>query len=451
MSKRKLFGTDGIRGKANIYPMTCEIAMALGRAVTSYFQQSKHRTPIIIIGKDTRLSCYMLEQAFGSGVLSQGGRAIYTGPLPTPGVSFVTKSMRADAGVMISASHNSFEDNGIKIFDSNGDKLPDHIELELEKMIENPQLLEIKVNEELGRAKRLDEMIGRYIVFVKAAFNPEYDLMGLKLVLDCANGATYKVGPAIFDELGAEVYPIAISPNGTNINLDSGAMHPGNCAIKVKEQKADLGFCFDGDGDRLIVVDELGRVVDGDALIGVLAKYLQDTDQLPNTEIVGTLMSNFGLEKYIKSLGLTFFRTDVGDRYIVSRMKESGAIFGGEPSGHLIFKANAPTGDGILAALKVLEVIKYYNKPLSKLVSEVKLSSQLLINIMVKSKPDFSKNKAIQDVVASCEEQLKDSGRILLRYSGTENKARVMVEGQTDEQVKSICQKIADVVEKELA
>ncbi len=450
MTERKLFGTDGIRGKANIYPMTGEIAMALGRAVTSYFQKSKNRIPTIIIGKDTRLSCYMLEQAFASGVLSQGGRAIFTGPLPTPGVSFVTKSMRADAGVMISASHNSFEDNGIKIFDSNGDKLPDEVELELEKIINNPELLEIKVNKQLGRAKRLDEMIGRYIVFVKAAFNDAYDLNGLRLVIDCANGATYRVGPAIFDELGAEVFSIGVNPNGTNINENAGALYPDSCAKKVKEHRADLGFCFDGDGDRLVVIDETGAIVDGDSLIGVLAKYLLDSGQLLNKEIVGTLMSNFGLETFIKGLGLKFFRTDVGDRYIVSRMKESGAIFGGEPSGHLIFKANAPTGDGILAALKVLEVIKFYNKPLSSLVKEIKLSSQKLINVFVKTKPDLSQNTAIQNIVKESEKKLKDNGRILLRYSGTELKARVMVEGKYEEEVLEICQSIADVVKKEL-
>lgn len=355
MSSRKFFGTDGIRGKANIYPMTGEVAFVLGRAVTSYFQKNFSKKPLIIIGKDTRLSCYMLEQAFSAGVCSQGGKAILTGPLPTPGVAFVTQSMRADAGVMISASHNSFEDNGIKIFDRTGHKLPDEIELELEKMLEDPSLISLRTGDQLGNAKRLDEVIGRYIVHTKAALSPQYSLDGLRIVVDGANGAGYKLGPVVFEELGAEVIALGNNPNGTNINKSCGALHPQLCAETVVKYRADLGVCLDGDGDRLTIVDRNGEVIHGDKLIGLCGKFLKDNQEIgPTNEVVGTVMSNLGIELYLKKHGLNFFRTQVGDRYIVEHMRQSGALFGGEPSGHLVFKKYSTTGDGILAALKVI-------------------------------------------------------------------------------------------------
>jgi len=374
MSGRKFFGTDGIRGKANIYPMTGEVAFVLGRAVTSYFQKNFSKKPLIIIGKDTRLSCYMLEQAFSAGVCSQGGRAILTGPLPTPGVAFVTQSMRADAGVMISASHNSFEDNGIKIFDRTGHKLPDEIELELEKMLIDPSLIPQKIGDELGNAKRLDEVIGRYIVHTKAALSPQYSLEGLRIVVDGANGAGYKLAPVVFEELGAEVISLGNTPNGTNINKACGALHPQMCAENVKKYRADLGVCLDGDGDRLTIVDSSGEVIHGDKLIGLCGKFLKDNQEIgPTNEVVGTVMSNFGLEYYLKENGLKFTRTQVGDRYIVEHMRQSGALFGGEPSGHLVFKKYSTTGDGILAALKVIESIKFYDRDLSELSKEIEL------------------------------------------------------------------------------
>jgi phosphoglucosamine mutase len=453
MSERKLFGTDGIRGKANVYPMTGEIAFALGRAVTAYFQKlSKSKKPIIIIGKDTRLSCYMLEQAFSSGVCSQGGTAILTGPLPTPGVAFVTENMRADAGVMISASHNKYSDNGIKIFDRTGHKLPDDVELQLEKMVLNPNLIPKRLDEELGRARRLDEVVGRYIVKVKSAFNPEYSLEGMRLIVDGANGAGYKVAPMCFTELGAEVIAMGNEPNGTNINYRVGALYPSTCAESVIKFRADLGICLDGDADRLAIVDDTGNVVHGDVLMGIMAKFLKDTNQLgESNEVVGTVMTNYGLELYLKENGINFFRSKVGDRYIVERMLESKAVFGGEPSGHLIFKNFSTTGDGILAALKVIECIKFYGKSLSELAKEVRLMPQILKNIKVRIKKPFEDVESIQVALKKANKDLEGKGRVLLRYSGTENLARVMVEGDDQELVDKTCLELSDAVTKELA
>ena len=449
---RKLFGTDGIRGKANVYPMTGEIAFSLGRAVTSFFQkQTKSKKPLIIIGKDTRLSCYMLEQAFSAGVCSQGGRAILTGPLPTPGVAFVTQSMRAEAGVMISASHNSFDDNGIKLFDRTGHKLPDSIELELERLTLNPELIPKKLDDELGNAKRLDEVVGRYIVQVKSAFKSDYTLEGMRLIIDGANGAGYKVAPMAFEELGAEVISIGNEPNGKNINLNVGALHPEGCADKVNLYRADLGICLDGDGDRLALVDNKGKIVHGDKLIGVMARFLKDTNSINGTnEIVGTVMSNFGLEKYLSNIGLNLYRAKVGDRYIVERMLKSGSVFGGEPSGHLIFKNHSTTGDGILAGLKVIECLKYYQKDLSELLDEVELFPQVLKNVKVKDKKPFDEVPEIDMAIGSANAKLKGKGRVLLRYSGTENLARVMVEGEDLDLVNVCCDDLVDVVKKNL-
>ena len=452
MSSRKLFGTDGLRGRANVYPMTGEVAFSLGRAVTAHFQKfSRNKKPIIIIGKDTRLSCYMLEQAFSAGVCSQGGQAILTGPLPTPGVAFVTQSMRADAGIMISASHNAYYDNGIKIFDRTGHKLPDDVELELESMVLNNNLIPKKLDNELGNAKRLDEVVGRYIVKVKQALSEEYTLEGMRLVIDGANGAGYKVAPMAFRELGAEVISIGNEPNGQNINLNVGALYPQTCAEMVVKFRADMGICLDGDGDRIAIVDHTGHIVDGDQLLGVLARFMLETNQLgPNKEVVGTVMSNFGLEKYVRSIGGHFSRTQVGDRYIVEKMLQSGAVFGGEPSGHIIFKQFSTTGDGILAALKVIECLKYFGKDLKTLIDEVKLVPQVLKNVHVKNKKDFNDLVDVQKTLKHVESKLKDTGRVLLRYSGTENLARVMVEGENDQLVHACCDELVDSVKAEI-
>ncbi len=453
MSARKLFGTDGIRGKANVYPMTAEIATALGRAVTHYFQSINptNTKPLIIVGKDTRLSCYMLEMAFASGVCSQGGEVILTGPLPTPGIAFVTYSMRADAGVMISASHNHFQDNGIKIFDGKGFKLPDSVELELENLVLNSDLMPIKTGLQLGNAERLKEVYGRYIVHVKSALSYDYDLDGMRIVLDCANGAGYKVTPMMFHELGAEVFPLGISPNGENINKNCGSLHPEAARAEVLKYRADIGICIDGDGDRVTVIDEEGTIVDGDKLIGLFAKLLLSRGELKKGDtVVGTVMSNLGLELYIKSLGLNFVRTKVGDRYIIEFMRSNGCILGGEPSGHIIFSKHSTTGDGALGALKVIESMKYFNLPLKDLVSDIELFPQIIKNVIVKDKPSIESVPSIQEGIKKAEERLQGLGRVLLRYSGTEPLLRVMVEGNIAEVVEEECQKLIDIVTKEI-
>ncbi len=454
MSKRKLFGTDGIRGKANVYPMTGEIAMRLGRAVTQYFQKKsgRNKQPLIIVGKDTRLSCYMLEQAICSGICAQGGRVILTGPLPTPGVAFVTKSMRADAGIMISASHNNFDDNGIKLFDADGFKLPDEVELELEKMLLNPESMSVKTGGDLGRADRLKEVFGRYLVHTKAALESEFNLEGMRLVVDCANGAGYKVAPMIFSELGAEVFPLGVNPNGQNINSKCGSMHPEAAGEEVLKFRADLGICLDGDADRIVIIDSDGVPVDGDKLIALHARTLLEHGKLKKGDtVVGTIMSNLGLEVYLKSLGLNFHRTNVGDRYILEYMREHGCILGGEPSGHIIFGEHATTGDGALAALKTIECIKTYNKPLKELLKEVALFPQVLKNARVQRKPDFESVDSIKKALAEVQEKMGEKGRVVLRYSGTEPLARVMVEGEDEKLVNEVCDHLVGIVSDELS
>jgi phosphoglucosamine mutase len=452
MAERKLFGTDGIRGKANVYPMTGDIAFALGRAVTDYFQGKRtDRKPLIIVGKDTRLSCYMIEQAFSAGVCSQGGEVILTGPLPTPGIAFVTTSMRADAGVMISASHNSFADNGLKLFDAQGFKLPDEIELKLEEMVLNPHLMTTKQDGDLGKAKRLEEVFGRYIVHCKSALDHMFDMTGRKVVLDCAHGAGYKIAPIIFREMGALLYTTGVEPNGQNINEMCGSMHPEAAVKLVKKHNADVGFCLDGDADRLVVIDEKGGMVDGDCLIGCFAKLLLDQGKLKKGDtVVGTVMSNLGLEVYLKKLGLNFHRTQVGDRYIMEYMRETGAIFGGEPSGHIIFKDHGTTGDGTLAALKMVECLDHYKKSVSELTGDVALYPQLLKNAEVKSKPSLNGLSLVQEKLAAIEKELGSKGRVVLRYSGTENKIRVMVEAEDQKVVEKACNDLLKVVLKEI-
>jgi phosphoglucosamine mutase len=462
MLKRELFGTDGIRGKANIYPMTCEMAVALGRAVTSYFQKKSTKVPVIIIGKDTRLSCYMLEQAFSAGVCSQGGRGILTGPLPTPAVAFVTKSMRAQAGVMISASHNEYGDNGIKIFDHNGHKLSDSIESQLEKIVLNPEGLSVKLGADLGSTKRLDEVIGRYIVHAKNTFDECIGLENLRIVVDCAHGASYKVAPMIFQELGAEVIAIGNSPNGKNINDGFGAMHPGACAQKVLETRADCGICLDGDGDRLVVVDKNGHVIEGDKILGLLARLLLDRGLLsqlksessqppsPSSFVVGTILNNLGLEIYLKKLGLGFVRTNVGDRYITEEMLKNGQLLGGEPSGHIIMRNYSTTGDGIIAALKVLEAMKFYGASLEELTREIILLPQFEKNIAVGHKPPLKNLTKLNETQDRVVRELGEKGRVVMRYSGTEPKVRVMVEGEDEELIKKLGQQLTDVLVKEI-
>lgn len=444
MKKRKYFGTDGIRGTANLHPMTGEMALKLGKAVTYYFQERTQREkPLIIIGKDTRASCYMLEQAFAAGVCAQGGEAVFTGPLPTPGVAFVTQSMRANAGVMISASHNSYEDNGIKIFNQNGLKLGDESELEIEHLIDHPELLKPALGEKLGRAKRLLEVRGRYIVKVKSSIPSSLSLEGKKLVVDCANGAAWRIGAQVFEELGAEVIAYGVEPNGKNINLNCGATSPQNCAHLVKQHKADMGICLDGDGDRLVAIDERGEIIPGDQTLGILAKFcLSREGQGFSKEVVGTQMSNLGLESYLKKLDLSLWRADVGDRYIVQRMLESGSMIGGEPSGHLILRRHSFTGDGMIAALKMIEASHYYQSSLAEMRRDIVMLPQKVESITISHKLPLSEIDSVQTILKECESDLGDEGRVLLRYSGTEPKVRIMLEANNEEKVTFWTQKI---------
>ncbi|GAB4017336.1 MAG: phosphoglucosamine mutase [Bdellovibrio sp.] len=450
---RKLFGTDGIRGKANVYPMTGVMAFQLGRAVTDYFQRKSQRNkkPLIIVGKDTRLSCYMLEQAFSSGVCSQGGRVILTGPLPTAGVAFVTRSMRADAGVMISASHNPYYDNGIKLFDAFGFKLPDEVELEIESLVLDPDKMAIRTNGELGNAKRLDEVFGRYLVHTKAALDPEFDMEGMRVVLDCANGAGYRVAPMMFRELGAEVMTLAVEPNGQNINLECGSLHPKKAAESVLTYRADMGICLDGDADRVVMIDDKGKIIDGDQLIGLFAKLLLDRGELKKGDsVIGTIMTNLGLENYLSSIGLKLERTQVGDRYIIEQMKKTNSILGGEPSGHVIFGRYATTGDGALAALKAVECVRYYKRPLSQLVGEVALYPQVTKNAKVVNKPPLESIKGYTDLFKELEKKAQGKGRLVVRYSGTESLVRVMAEGESSSWVNESVDRMLSFLQKEI-
>ena len=447
----ELFGTDGIRGVANEYPMTAEMALNIGRATAHLFKRKGH-IPRIIIGKDTRISGYMLENALISGICSMGVDAILVGPMPTPGIAFLTSSMRADAGIVISASHNPFQDNGIKIFSNEGYKLPDEKELEIERLIfsNNMQSLHPSPNQ-LGKAYRIDDARGRYIVFLKNTFPKEYTLEGVKVVLDCSNGATYRIAPETFFELGADVTAIFADPNGENINDKCGSQHPEMLAEEVVKQKAQVGFAFDGDGDRLIAVDEKGGILTGDQIVALCAKVMKDDGTLDNNVVVGTVMSNIGLSAALKDLGIEQLVTKVGDRYVLEEMRARGASIGGEESGHVIFLRHHTTGDGMITALQVMAAMMKERKPLSELAKVMKVFPQKLINIDVKSKPEISTVPDIVNVIDSVERQLGDKGRVLVRYSGTQNMCRVMVEGPSDEETEQYCKRIADVVMAQLA
>jgi phosphoglucosamine mutase len=447
----KLFGTDGVRGVANEYPMTSEMALKIGMATAHLFKRSGHQ-PRIIIGKDTRISGYMLEHALVSGICSMGVDAYLVGPMPTPGVAFLTNSMRADAGIVISASHNPFQDNGIKIFSSDGYKLPDEKELEIEDMVLSDTMTELHPSpRELGKAFNIEGARGRYIVFLKNTFPKEYTLEGMKIVLDTSNGATYRIGPKPFFEMGAEVHSIFSDPNGENINDECGSQHPEKLAEEVVKRGAHVGFAFDGDGDRLIAVDEKGGVLTGDQVIAICAKVMKEEGTLTNNLVVDTVMSNIGLGLALKDLGIEKATAPVGDRYVLEMMKEKGSSLGGEDSGHIIFLNHHTTGDGIISALQVLAAMKYEGMPLSELAGIMRVFPQKLINIDVKSKPDISTIPEIASVIEGVEEKLGDRGRVLVRYSGTQNMCRVMVEGPTDEETARFCETIADVVKEKLA
>jgi phosphoglucosamine mutase len=447
----ELFGTDGVRGVANEYPMTAEMALDIGRATAHLFKRKGH-APRIIVGKDTRISGYMLENALVSGICSMGVNALLVGPLPTPGIAFATNSMRADAGIVISASHNPFQDNGIKIFSSDGFKLPDEKELEIEKLIfsKNMHTLHPSPNE-LGKAYRIDDARGRYIVFLKNTFPKDHTLEGTKVVLDCAHGATYRVAPDTFFELGADVTSLFDEPNGENINANCGSQHPETLAQEVVKGKADVGFAFDGDGDRLIAVDEKGALLTGDQVMAICAMEMKKEGKLTKNLAVCTVMSNIGLGVALKKLGIQQLITKVGDRYVLEEMQAKGASIGGEESGHIIFLHHHTTGDGIVTALQVLAAMKKEQRPLSELAQVMNVFPQKLINVEVKSKPELSTIPEIGEVIRDVEGQLGEKGRVLVRYSGTQNMCRVMVEGPTEEETGKYCSQIADVLREKLS
>ena len=443
---RKLFGTDGVRGVANIYPMTIEIAMQIGRAI-AFTVKNHFRRHRIVIGKDTRVSCYMIENALAAGICSMGVDVLLVGPLPTPGIAFITTSMRADAGVVISASHNPFQDNGIKIFSGYGFKLPDKVEMAMEDLIFSRRMESLcPVAEEVGKASRIDDAKGRYIVFLKNTFPREYTLDDFHIVLDCANGATYGVAPHVFEELGAKVTALAINPDGKNINLKCGALYPELMAAKVRELGADIGLALDGDGDRLIVADEKGTIVDGDHIMAICAQELIKQRKLNRKTLVATIMSNMGLQIAMERMGGVMVRTGVGDRYVVECMRREGYSFGGEQSGHLIFLDHITTGDGILASLQLLAIMKKRGRTLSELAGIMESFPQILKNVRTSNRLEISDIPGLAESIAKREREWAKTGRILVRPSGTETVIRVMVEGQDQRLIEEIAEELCDLV-----
>jgi len=448
--EKKLFGTDGVRGVANIYPMTTEMAMQLGRAAAYVFKEGNRRHRIVI-GKDTRLSGYMIENALAAGICSMGVDVLLVGPLPTPGIAFITASMRADAGVVISASHNAYQDNGIKFFSRDGFKLPDEQELRIEELIFSKKIDSLRPTAaEVGKAFRIDDARGRYVVFLKNSFPRDLDLSGLKIVLDCANGAAYKVAPAVLEELGAEVIPVGVSPNGTNINAGCGSLHPEVMSEAVKEHRADLGIALDGDADRVIFVDEFGNEVDGDHIMAICATHLLKQNRLAKKTLVATVMSNMGLDIALKQAGGKVIKTAVGDRYVVEEMLRGGFNLGGEQSGHMIFLDHNTTGDGMISALQVLAIMQRTGKRLSELARVMIALPQVLLNVRVAERRNLTECPGVQKAIAAAEQLLGETGRVLIRYSGTEPLLRIMLEGQDKYRITELAQDIAAAIEKEL-
>jgi len=447
----KLFGTDGIRGIANEYPMTTEIALNVGRAI-AYLSKRKGHTARIIIGRDTRLSGDMFEGAIISGICSMGVNAISVGVMPTPGIAFLTHDMRADAGIVISASHNPSQDNGIKIFNNEGFKLSDEKENQIEELIFANNMDKLHpVPKEMGKLSRLDDAAGRYVDFLKSTFPQDINPEGMKVVLDCSNGATYRVAPEVFAELEVEVTTLFNQPDGKNINLNCGSQHTETLAAEVLRQEADVGFAFDGDGDRVIAVDEKGNVLTGDRMLAICSAILKKEGKLKNNLVVRTVMSNLGLSIAFQKLVIDSVFASVGDRFVLEEMLSRGAIIGGEDSGHLIFLQHHTTGDGLITALQVLAAMKKETKPLSELARLMKVFPQMLINIDVKRKMEIETVPEIMAAIKKAEEALGDKGRVLVRYSGTQNMCRVMVEGPTKKETEIHCRQIADVVRKMLA
>ena len=450
---KKLFGTDGVRGVANQEPMMVEMAVDLGRAVAHVVRERKHgKRPRVLIGKDTRLSGYMLENALVAGLCSMGADAILVGTLPTPAIAVLVRDQKADAGFVISASHNPFEDNGIKLFSADGFKLPDAEEAKIEGFLHDHEGLVrlLPRGGLIGKSFRVEDALRRYIDFCKGTFPAEFDLKGVRIVLDCGNGATYRAAPAVFKELGAHVTTLHCTPNGLNINAHCGSQHTEDLREQVVAERADIGLAFDGDGDRLIVVDENGVELTGDHILCICAKDLKNRKKLENNLAVATVMSNFGLGLAMKKLKIDLGRSAVGDRYVLEMMQERGGIIGAEASGHMIFLEKHTTGDGIVSALQLLAVMRRTGKEISELASVMDMFPQKLINVELAKKVPLEELPKTSAAIQAGEKELADKGRILVRYSGTQNLCRVMVEGPTDEMTNRICQSVADAVREEI-
>ncbi|HNZ64903.1 MAG TPA: phosphoglucosamine mutase [Smithella sp.] len=446
----KLFGTDGIRGEANRYPMNAETAFKVGQTVAYLFKRNSHRARVVI-GKDTRISGYMLESSLEAGVTSMGGNPYLVGVLPTPGIAFITQSMRADAGIVISASHNPYQDNGLKIFDAGGFKLTDKQEDKIENLILGDKLTGLLPRaKEMGKASRINDVHGRYIVFLKNSFPRDLSMEGMKIVLDTSNGATYRIAPDAFYELGADIEVIHNNPNGININDGCGSQHTQDLKNTVVSHGAALGLAFDGDGDRLIAVDEKGNELTGDQMLTICAYVLKKEGRLKNDLLVSTVMSNLGLRMACKKYGFKHHASSIGDRYVLADMLRLGAVIGGEDAGHMIFLEHHKTGDGIIAAMQLIAAMLKEGKPLSELARLMNVFPQKLINIDVKSKPDIAKIPGVMEAIAEVERALGEEGRVLVRYSGTQHMCRIMVEGPSVDITEKYCRQIADVVKNEI-
>jgi phosphoglucosamine mutase len=446
----KLFGTDGIRGLANVYPMSPEMVLKIGQAIGLYFKE-RYKNPRILIGKDTRRSGYMLEQALCSGICSVGVDVAFLGPLPTPGIAYLTRGMRACAGIVISASHNPFQDNGIKVFNFDGYKLPDKAEDELESIIEGLHHDKMPTGMGIGRARRIDDAIGQYAVFLKEQLPKHLTLDKLRIVLDCANGASYKVAPKVFQELGAEVFTVGVEPNGRNINDGCGALYPEGLREKLLLYKADIGLAFDGDADRLTVVDDRGNIVDGDHIMAICARKMIENGKLKSNTLVATIMSNMGLDIAMADVGGKVVRTKVGDRYVVEEMRKGDYTLGGEQSGHIVYRDCSTTGDGILAALRLLEVMVDSGKPMSELKKCMNALPQILRNIEVDQKIPIEELPKLNAQLKKVESELSSRGRVVFRYSGTENVARIMIEGENFDRIETMAAELAETAQTEIS
>jgi phosphoglucosamine mutase len=446
MLERKYFGTDGVRGPANTFPMTADFALKLGIAAGHYFGANNPKFRVVI-GKDTRRSCYMFEAALTAGLISVGADVMLLGPIPTPGIGILTKSMRADFGIMISASHNPHSDNGIKLFDSNGYKLPDNIENDIENLIDSNVNDYLVSAERMGRTRRFEDAQARYIEIVKSSFSKDLTLQGLRIVVDCANGAAYRVAPQILFELGAEVIAINVNPDGFNINQNCGATHTSTLAKAVTEYRADVGIALDGDADRLMLCDEKGKILDGDVIIGIIAKQMHTDNILHNKKVAITVMSNMALENYLISMGLEVIRTKVGDRYVVESMRNNNIKLGGEQSGHIILSDYATTGDGLIAALQVLANMCRAGKKLSVIGDLFKPFPQLLTNVRYSDNNPLD-NETVKTEIEKAEKKLAKKGRLLIRKSGTEPLIRIMVEAEDKNQMQSISDHLTNVIRK---